>query len=297
MDINFELYKIFYHAATTGSFSIAANRLFITQSAVSQAIKNLETRLGTQLFFRKTRHLKLTREGELLLSHVEQAYNLLKSAESKMAELQDLQSGTIQVGASDTICKYFLIPYLQEFNRRYPKLKMKVINRTSAQILEILKNGALDFGIVTLPLNDPLITTHVLTAVEDILVAAPHFSELRHRTLSLGDLAGYPLLFLEKTSATRRNFDAYLSSKALSVTPELELESVDLLVEFARIGLGIAHVQRESASTLIAAGELFEVKVEEGLPLRHLGIAALKNVPFSKAAECFIAMLMNETFT
>ncbi len=294
MDINFELYKIFYYAAASGSFSTAAARLYITQSAVSQAIKNLETRLGVLLFFRKNRHLKLTREGELLFSHVEQAFNLLKSAESKMAELQDLESGSIQVGASDTVCKYLLLPYLKEFNRRYPKLKIKVINRTSAQILAILKNGALDFGIVTLPLSDRQVSVRPFITVEDILIAGPRFTELSERRIALAELPEYPLLLLEKTSATRRNFDEFLKKNGIGLMPELELESVDLLVEFARIGQGVAYVQRESALPFIATGELFEVKVNEELPKRSLGITALENVPLSRAAECLIKLLLTE---
>lgn len=291
MDINFELYKIFYFAVASGSFSNAAEKLFITQSAVSQAIKNLETKLGVTLFFRQSRNLKLTPEGEMLFTHIEQAYNFIKTGEQKLTETQNLDLGEIRIGASDTVCKYFLLPYLENFHRLYPKVKIQFINRTSPKILENLKNGTIDFGIVTLPLNHKNVITQELTTVTDIFVAASKYAELRGRKIKIADLAGFPLLLLEKASATRLNFDAFLERNKITLVPEIELESVDLLVEFARIGLGVAHVLRESAIPAIEQGELFEVKVEEEIPKRRLGLATIAQVPLSKAAQVFVEML------
>lgn len=289
MDINFELYKIFYFAATSLSFSEAADRLFITQSAVSQAIKNLETKLGVTLFFRKTRHLKLTPEGELLLTHIGQAYNFIKLGEEKMAETQNLSSGSIRIGASDTVCKYYLLPYLQQFNTEYPKVKIQVINRTSLQIAELITNGAVDFGIVTLPMEAKYIITTPIAKVEDIFVASlKKFQQFTNQPISLSELSSFPVLLLEKSSATRRNFDRYLEQFNVSIHPEIELESVDLLVEFARIGLGIAHVPRESAAQAIRRGELVELRFKEALPRRQLGVAQLQNLPLPKTARVFL---------
>jgi DNA-binding transcriptional LysR family regulator len=292
MDINFELYKIFYHAARAENFSRAAGQLFITQSAVSQAIKNLEIKLGISLFFRKTRQFRLTPEGELLFSHIESAYNLIKTAEHKITELQNLDCGEIRIGASDTVCKYYLLPYIEQFTRQFPRIKFQLVNRTSAQLVAILKQGSIDFAIVTLPLGQANILTESLTLAEDIWVAAPtHFTQLKGKTLSLGELSHYPLLLLDQNSATRRNFDRFLQQHGVMVQPEVELESVDLLVEFARIGRGIAPVLRESVRSALASGELFEVVTAEPLPRRQLGSATLKHVPLSQAAERFLRLL------
>jgi DNA-binding transcriptional LysR family regulator len=294
MDINFELYKIFYYAVVSGGFSNAAVKLFITQSAVSQAIKNLETKLGVTLFFRKTRNLKLTPEGEMLFIHIEQAFNFIKTGERKLTEIQNLDSGEIRIGASDTVCKYFLLPYLESFHRLYPKVKIQFLNRTSPKLLESLKNGAVDFAVVTLPLNDKSVNVRELKLVTDIFVAAPKYAELKDRRIKLTELADYPLLLLEKASATRRNFDAFLRQNQINLIPEIELESVDLLVEFARIGLGVAHVLKESAIASIERGELFEVKVEEEIPQRKLGLVVMNQVPLSKAAEVFVSLLLKK---
>jgi DNA-binding transcriptional LysR family regulator len=293
MDINFELYKIFYYAAKAENFSIAAQRLYITQSAVSQAVKNLETKLGVGLFFRKSRHLKLTPEGELLFTHIEQAYNFIKTAEHKITEIQNLTSGEIRIGASDTVCKYYLLPYIEQFTRNYPQIRFQLINRTSNRIIEVLRQGFIDFGVVTLPLANPNILTRELITVADIWVAGPRFIELKNRRPAMAELAAYPLLLLDQSSATRKNLDRFLLRHSIRIHPEVELESVDLLVEFAKMGRGIAHVLRESASQALIRGELFEVQVQEGLPERGLGSAVMKNVPLSQAAERFLKLLKN----
>ncbi|MDK2934915.1 MAG: hypothetical protein PWP27_2725 [Clostridiales bacterium] len=256
MDINFELYKIFYHAAQSGSFSEAAKTLYITQSAVSQAIKNLEKKLDVQLFFRKNRKVKLTWEGELLFKHIEQAYNFIKSAENKFFEMKNLDTGEIRIGVSDTICKYYLIPYLEQFNTRHPHIKIQVINRTSSQILELLKKGLVDFGITTLPVKDKNIQVKEFITVDDIFVACDKFISLKNRKVPLHELNKYPLLMLEKDSRTRQNIDYFLEQHGVSVAPEIELESIDLLVEFAKIGLGIACVLKQSAITEIKNNRL-----------------------------------------
>ncbi|HHW00019.1 MAG TPA: LysR family transcriptional regulator [Clostridiaceae bacterium] len=295
MDINFELYRIFYFAGKYKNFSEAGKKLFISQSAVSQAIRNLEDKTGTRLFYRKSRNVSLTPEGELLFKHIEKAYNLIKSGESKLMEIQNLKSGEIRIGAGDTICRYFLIPYLREFMNKYPGVKVQVINRTSSQIIDLLKNGVIEVGIPTLPIVDNNINVIDFIEVEDVFAASDKFSQLRGRKVGLSELMEYPLLLLQRESATRRNLDYFLLERGLSVKPELEFESIELLVEFARIGAGIAHVLKESALTAFKKGELFEVKLLDKLPKRKLGIASVKNVPLSRAAEAFVNLLYKKT--
>jgi Transcriptional regulator len=291
MDVNFDLYKIFYQVATAASFSEAAAKLFISQSAVSQAIKNLEQKLGTRLFIRQTRRLQLTREGELLLSHVGQAYNLIKLAESKLDEIQNPESGEIRIGASDTVCRYYLLPFLEQFSKNYPKVKIQFLNRTSPQLIEALKNGFIDFAIVTLPVTGDALSIRELIAVNDVFVAGERFAMLKGRMISWEELSHYPVLLLEKNSATRRNFDNFMERLAIRIVPEIELESVELLVELAKIGLGIAHVLKESVLNDITGGKLFMIKTEKELPPRQLGLITNKNLPLSEAGKRFVHLL------
>jgi DNA-binding transcriptional LysR family regulator len=295
MEINFELYKIFYLTAKSGSFSEAAQKLYISQSAVSQAIKNLEEKIGEQLFFRKPRNVKLTNEGQLLFKHIEQAYNFIKAGENKIYEMQNMNYGEIRIGVSDTVCKYHVIPQLENFNRLYPKIKIRVINRTSSQIINLLKNSLVDFGIVTLPVQDNNIKVQDFTNVEDIFIASNKYSNLHNRSISLKELSKYPLLMLDKNSSTRRNLDIFLSQQGIEIAPEIELESIDLLVEFAKIGLGIACVLRESALSAMERKDVFEVKTNEKLPVRELGIISMKDMPLSQASNKFIEILKYDT--
>lgn len=291
MDINFELYKIFYYAANTGSFSEAARQLFISQSAVSQAISGLEEKTGNTLFVRSTRRVKLTDEGRMLFSHIEQAYNFIRAAEGKLQEMKALDLGEIRTGVGDTVCRYLLLPYLKQFIAFYPKIKIRVVNRTSPQIIDILKKGRIDLGIVTLPVTDEAVNITDFRDAEDVFVASSRFEELKGRAVPVSELVVYPLLLLQKYSSTRRNLDSFFENMGFAVTPEIELESIELLVEFARIGLGIAHVMKESAKPLLDSGELFIVNTMESLPVRRLGIATVKKVPLSNAAAKFTELL------
>ncbi len=287
MDVNFELYKVFHTAAKSGSFSAAARKLFISQSAVSQSIRNLEEITGSVLFVRGSRSVKLTAVGEMLYSHVDQAHNLFKAAEGKIREMQSISLGEVKIGVGDTILRYLLIPLLQKFIKEYPSIKVKIINRTSTGIIDSIKSGAVDLGIVTMPVEDKDIETTAYCTVDDVFIASSRFAYLKGRTVSIDELSSLPLLLLQKGSTTRRNLDLYCTSRGSIITPEIELESMDLLVELSRIGLGVAYVLKESAAQFVSNDELFMLQLEEPMPKRQLGIAVLKNVPLSPAAEVF----------
>ena len=125
MDINYELYKVFYYVAKTLSFSDASKRLFISQSAVSQSIKALEKKLNQHLFIRSTKRVKLTPEGEVLFKHIEPAVNLIMRGENQILDANALNGGQLRIGASDTICRYYLVPYLQAFHEHFPNVLSK----------------------------------------------------------------------------------------------------------------------------------------------------------------------------
>lgn len=292
MSINFELYKVFYYVAKHLSFSEAASDLYISQSAVSQAVKQLETSLGCRLFVRTTKQVSLTQEGERLFSHIEQAFHIIKTGERAVRQIRSLQEGEIKIGASDTICKYYLLPYLRQFIQRYPNIKLKIINRTSPVCLELLKKGAVDLAAVNLPACLPEdFTVHRSTAIRDVFIAGPAFERLRGQTLSLTDLACYPLLMLEKNTVTRHFFDELLATGGVTITPEVELGSVDLLIELTKIGLGLSFVAEEYVATEVERGEIFILDVAAHIPYRYRGIVSNRHIPLPLAAQKFIEML------
>ncbi|NMA14589.1 MAG: LysR family transcriptional regulator [Clostridia bacterium] len=296
MDINFELYKVFYHVAFSKSFSLAANRLCISQSAVSQSIKSLEEKLGCRIFLRSSKQVKLTPEGEILFKHVEQAFNYIKTGERSIEELYSLKAGVVRIGASDTICKYYLLPYLQEFNRLFPKIKIQITNRTSPRCLEMLKNSSLDVAIVNLPEKMPFdnIIAKKTKNIQDVFIAGKTFSFLKNKKISLKELDRYPLLMLEKNTVTRKFFDQFCKNKGVNVIPEIELGSVDLLVEMAQIGLGISFVPMDAIEKSRTEDEIFMLDLKEKIPSRSLGIVTNNSIPVPVGAQKFIDLLEKE---
>ncbi len=292
MDINYELYKVFYHVANTLSFSEASKQLFISQSAVSQSIKVLEKKLNQSLFIRSTKRVQLTPEGEILLKHIEPAMNLIRQGESQLMEANTLNGGQLRIGASDTICRYYLIPYLEKFHQLYPNVHIKVTNQTSIACARLLESGQVDFSITNYP-NSGLSSTQnirVIQEFQDVFVANDAFSGLKNRTVSLSKLKSYPILMLDRKSTTSEFLHSIFQRHHLDLIPEIELSSNDLLIDMARIGIGIAFVP----NYCIPANEkeLFIVKLNENLPTRQMVVAHNENRPMSQAARQFIEMLL-----
>lgn len=291
MDINYELYKVFYHVAATLSFSEASKQLFISQSAVSQSIKVLEKKLNQTLFIRSTKKVQLTPEGEILLKHVEPAMNLIKKGENQLLEANTLNGGQLRIGASDTICRYFLVPFLSRFHALFPNIHIKVTNRTSIECARLLENGQVDFIVTNFP-NSGLLSTmscNTIGRFSDVFAANETYFPLKGRTLSLKELQTFPILMLDKKSTTSEFLHTLFQKKQLDLVPEIELSSNDLLIDLAKIGLGIAFVPdfcipKEDCG-------LFILQLEDQLPERELVIVQNETLPVSQAARQFIELL------
>ncbi|GAA3408105.1 LysR family transcriptional regulator [Paenibacillus hodogayensis] len=288
---NMEWYRAFYEVAQTGSFSKAAERMFITQPAVSHSIKQLEFRLGGPLFFRTSRGVKLTAEGEVLLKFVSQAHHFLENGEKKIAEMRNLITGEVKIGAGDTLCRYYLLPYLESFHGQYPDVKIQVTNRTTRETLVLLKEGRIDFGVVNLPIDERQLTVRESMALHDCFVAGQAAAFTARPPLSWKELNDLPLLMLEKGSSIRSYADAFAEQQGIRLNPEIELGSIELIVQFARIGLGVGCVIREFVAEELASGALREVDVEPPLPARHIGLVTLRDVPLSAAAQRLLELL------
>lgn len=291
MKVNFELYKVFYYSALYLNFSQAAKKLFITQSAVSQSIKQLENQLNVTLFFRKNKRLSLTPQGKDLFTYIEKAYILIESGERVIKNQADLKKREVKIAASDTICKYYLLPYFKEFNEKNPDIKLKIINRTSPACIELLEDGGIDLAIVNLPEKfekNNLFHIKIIKEINDIFIAGNNFQELNKNSISLKEIKDYPFLLLEKNSTTRVFLDKLLEKNNVNINPEFELESIDLLVELTKIGLGLSFVIFEAAINDINKGILFKINLKESIPTRYLGLLKNKSLPVSESAEKFI---------
>lgn len=291
MDINYELYKVFYHVANTLSFSEASKQLFISQSAVSQSIKVLEKKLNQPLFIRSTKRVQLTPEGEILLKHIEPAMNLIRQGENQLLEANTLNGGQLRIGASDTICRYYLVPYLKEFHRKYPNVHIKVTNQTSIACIRLLESGQIDFAITNYP-NSGLSNTQNVRIIHefyDVFVANQEYDNLRDREVTLEEIQKYPILMLDRRSTTSEFLHSMFQKHQLDLVPEIELSSNDLLIDLARIGLGIAFLPNYCLPK--QPEDLFVVNLKEKFPMRQLVVSYNENLPLSQAAKQFMEML------
>lgn len=288
MDVNYELYKVFYYVAVTLSFSEASKQLYISQSAVSQSIKALEKKLGQQLFIRSTKKVCLTPEGEVLLRHVEPAIHLIQRGEEKLLETDSLEGGQLRIGASDTICRYFLVPYLERFHREFPKVHIKVINQTSIKCVDLLENGQVDLIVSNYPnsrLNNRF-QMQTICSFRDVFVANRKFFDLEDRALTMKDLLHYPILMLDRRSTTSEFLHQLFQRSQLDLVPEIELTSNDLLLDLAGIGLGIAFVPEFCMAR--SSPDLYVLNLKEELPQRQIVIAWHGQLPLSQAAGQFM---------
>ncbi|MDU3407842.1 LysR substrate-binding domain-containing protein [Clostridium sp.] len=286
-----DLYKVFCQVGKSKSFSKASKELYMTQPAVSQAIMQLEGELDIRLFNRTSKGVTLTNEGSLLYEYVNSAINLINVGEEKILEFKDLTIGELKIGVGDTISKYFLLPYLEEFHNRYPNLKFKIINGTTLELCALIKSGEIDIAICNLPIDDPSLEFITCGEVRDIFVCGEKYKDLTKKKISLEEMVKYPLIFLEPNSNSRKYVENFMLSNGIKISPEFELGSFDLLLEFAKINLGIACVVKEFSKDYLEQGLLYEVKVLEEIPSRSIGVCYLKSVSLSLASTKFVEIL------
>lgn len=285
-NINLEYYKIFYHVVKTGSFTGAADILCITQPAVSQAVKLMEQELGSRLFLRTGKGVKLTPEGAMLYGYVEKGYEAILSGENQLAKIMEYESGEIRIGASDMTLKYYLLPYLEKFHEEYPKIKVTVTNAPTPETIRYLNEEKIDFGIVSEPFDNKYnIKASKVKTIEDIFVAGRKFSHLARRTIGLKDLEQMPIICLEGNTSTRKYMDDFLAENQVVLKPEFELATSDMIVQFALRNLGVGCVVSEFAKDWIDEGRLSVLKFNCKIPKRNFCIITSEKNAVSAAAR------------
>lgn len=278
----------FAQAAQLGSFTKAAEALYITQPALSAQIKSLERELGVPLFERRNRRVYLTEIGAQLLQRVQAILTLVEQMQIDVAEHLGLEAGQIRIGTSDTICLYLLPDVIEQFTARYPGIEIALTNKPSTETVALLRAGLVDFGIVTLPQPTELTITE-LTQLEDVLICHPQHDLLRQPSLTLADIAAHRLLLLEESSTSRALLDQQFA--AAGVQPEvMDLGSVEVIKRYVAIGLGIGIVPRAAVAVECAQGALHALALP-WLPQRTIGIVRRRHSALSPGDRAFIALL------
>ncbi|MGN0298688.1 MAG: LysR family transcriptional regulator [Lachnospiraceae bacterium] len=297
MEHNLSLYRIFYTVAGTESISKAARELYISQPAISKSISRLEESLHTTLFTRNSRGVTLTSEGRILYTHVKTAFEALDRGEKELAQIHDLGIGHIHLGVSTTLCKYLLLPYLKGFVVENPHINISIETQDTFQTLKMLENQKLDIGVVAKQNNFKNIHFYPVTEIEDIFVASPSY--LENFYLREGKQADWisqgNIMLLDSKNNTRQFVDQYLSTQQLTIRHQLEISTMDLVIEFAKIGLGIGCCIKECVSKELQNGTLIQLPLPVPMEKRTLGFATSSSGINSLAVQHFMTYVTHHS--
>ena len=290
MNQNLSSYRIFYTVANTGNISKAAKELYISQPAISKSIQKLEESVGCKLFSRSSRGVVLTDEGKLLYEHVSEAFETLTMGEEKLKRSIELGVGHLKIGVSSTLCKYLLLPYLKKFIRQNPHISISISCQSTNDTLKLLEDNKIDIGLIGKPENLKNIHFDFLEEIEDIFVAAKDYlRNLKARGIQKDHiLQSSTLMLLDKNNMTRQYIDDYLQENQIIIKDSIDISDMDLLIDFARIGVGVACVIKNFVREDLENGTLMEIPLGFPIHKREVGFAYKTTTKPSKSLAEFI---------
>ena len=277
-----------------GSISKAANQLYISQPAITKAIKKLESELDITLFNRSPKGVKLTENGKIFYEFVKDGVESFMNGEHKLTSLKNLESGVIKIGASATITKYFLLPFIEKFHKLYPNIDISITNHLTNTLISSLKKGSLDVLIINLPMkNDNNLSITTCGTLHDCFAANLNYKEQIPNKISLQDLVkNYPIITQKEPSNTRTFLNSLMKNNKIEFHPKFEIVSYGLVKDFAKIGMGVSYITKEFAKDELENKVLFEIPIKERIPERNLGIVVPKNTITSFATQKFMELIL-----
>lgn len=291
MSVKLESYRVFKEVAEVGNITAAAQALYISQSAVSQSIKQLENDLQTRLFSRNSRGVTLTAEGKMLYEYVRSAMGLLETGEAKLSQTRELQMGQLVIGASDTVTSQFLLPYLDSFHKEHPAIHIQIISGRSHKVLGLLRSGKVDIAFASTPTDLTSLDTYPCFPTHSIFVTGAEYPCDFDHVYSLEEISAFPLILLERKASSRLYLERFFLQNGLKLNPEIELGARSLLVDLAAIGFGVAGVTEEFVARELESGRLRKLQTSFQVPPRSVDMCMLRDVPQTAAAERFAAFV------
>lgn len=331
---NLNNYRVFYTVAKKGNISHAAEALFISQPAISKAISNLENGLGTKLFDRTSKGVKLTTEGEILYNHISKAFDSITQGEEEIKRINELGIGELRIGVSTSLCKFVLLDYLQNFIVANPHVKMFIDCHSTVSTIKLLQDNKIDIGLICETNIPNGFHFEPIAEIHDIFVASrAYLDNLNLREQEEDTTSNNPWIFmgnytnlmsteiqdkqtdnafggaastgifsmptkeilekanlmlLEKNNITRTHIDAYLSEHGIYPNQVLEINNMDLLIDFASIGMGVASIVREFAAEQLNSGVIVELPLENEIKKRAVGFIYSENKQKPAALSKFI---------
>ena len=292
MEIDLNLYKIFYTVSNEKSITKAAEKLYVSQPAITKSIKNLESSLGGKLFVRTKKGVILTEEGKILYDYIKNAFNEITNAENKFNSLINLEEGKIRIGASTTISKNFLMPFIKNFHMLYPDIDISITNELTINLLKDLRNGYLDFLVLNLPMEVPNdMNVEVCANLHDSFACSKLYMKDPKKKLSLEELLSHKIITQMNPSNTRSFLDKFMMDNNIDFHPSIEIVSYSLVVEFIKAGFGIGYITKEFVQDSLNSKEIYEIKIDKKIPKREIGIVTLKNYEANSATQKFINLI------
>lgn len=286
MNINFEYYKIFYYVAKYGSLTKAARVLGNSQPNITRAMNCLESEIHCTLFIRTNRGVRLTPEGERLYTRVSAAMAQIQLAEEELTESTGLEHGSISIGASETALSIYLLERLKIFHMTYPGIRLKIYNHSTPQAVDAVKNGEIDFAVVTTPTTSkPPLKEVKLQSFREVLIGGKTFTALGSQTLSLSELQNYPLICLGKETMTFAFYHQLFLSYGLELEPDTEAATTDQILPLVKSELGLAFIPEFMAAPAVQSHEVIPIPLQETIPSRHICMVSDFRRPLSTAAK------------
>lgn len=288
MNANFEYYKVFYYVSKYENLTKAASVLKTSQPAVTRTIHNLENILGCRLFTRSKSGMKLTPEGKIFYQYVAAGCAQFFKAEDNLNNLISLENGTIYISATETALHCYLFEAVRDFNIQYPNVHFKILNNSTTDSVNALKEGKVDLAVVSasLQLAEPL-KMKVVRKYREILIGGSRFAELKGRKTSLEELSAYLWISLTSEAISRRFLNEYFSKNGLQFSPDVELATTDMILPAVRYNMGIGFLPGEFAGDDLESGKVFEIDVNETLPERSIILIHDTEYPQSIASKAF----------
>lgn len=301
MEHQLSSYKVFFTVANTRNISHAAKELYISQPAISKTIQKLEQSLGVTLFIRNSRGVQLTSEGQILYNHVKSAFDTLTIGEKQLRRASDLGIGQLHIGVSTTLCKYVLLPYLKDFIEQYPHIKITIDCQSTNQTIKLLEQQKIDIGLIGKPEALKGLQFLPIGDIEDVFVATESYLRfLKEREniekiekLEKNFFETATLMLLDKNNMTRQYIDDYFIQHHIKTNNILEITTMDLLIEFANIGLGVACVIKDFVKKDLESGRLVQIPLNIPIHKREIGFAYPNQNHISNSLEYFISFFQS----
>ncbi len=294
-NINLEQYKVFYFVAKNKNITKAAKELMISQPAITQTIQKLEKEIEYSLFFRTKKGMELTKEGEILFSHIKESIECLNDCKGKLDRSKKKEEIIIRIGGGTTLLKHNALEGFKKFKKKYPSTKIEIKKDITKNLFQDLLEDRLDMVFLNMPVADILKEKIKIIPIEEVqdafLADGSTFSDLKDKEIDGKEIANLPFVLQSEVSSSRKYLDYLCNKNKIHLQQGYELHSYELVIEFVKAGLGLGFINKNHVKKELESGQLIEVKTPFEIPKREIGIAIHKKQENNEYLKEFINMI------